>query len=104
MRNETPEVIEQAPRVGLSKAKRKAPLPKEECESEASDGDAQQRKMLEELLRISRENQESIKLLVQRVTVLEEKAAIRAKSKVRGQSKTPNYTEGAPGAEQNMTM
>lgn len=104
MRNETPEVIEQASRVGLSKAKRKAPVPEEECESEASDGDAQQRKMLEELLRITIENQESIKLLVQRVTVLEEKAAIRAKAKVRGQSQTPNYSEGAPGAEQNMAM
>lgn len=69
-----------------------------------SEGEAQQRKMLEELLRISRENQESVKLLVQRVSVLEEKAAIRAKTKVRAQSKTAHHSEVAPGAEQGMLM
>lgn len=69
-----------------------------------SEGEAQQRKMLEELLRISRENQESVKLLLQRVTVLEEKAAIRAKAKVRAQSKTVNPSEDAPDAEQAMVM
>ncbi|KAH7983488.1 hypothetical protein HPB52_012328 [Rhipicephalus sanguineus] len=102
--NQSPEAVEQVPRVGLTKAKRKAPLPEEESDSEASEGEAQQKKMLEELLRISRENQESVKLLLQRVTVLEEKAAIRAKAKVRTQSKTTNHSEDAPGAEQGMVM
>ncbi|KAH7985802.1 hypothetical protein HPB52_025393 [Rhipicephalus sanguineus] len=102
--NQSPEAVEQVPRVGLTKAKRKAPLPEEESDSEASEGEAQQKKMLEELLRISRENQESVKLLLQRVTVLEEKAAIRAKAKVRTQSKTTNHSEDATGAEQGMVM
>ncbi|KAH7948359.1 hypothetical protein HPB52_020811 [Rhipicephalus sanguineus] len=40
--NQSPEVVEQVPRVGLTKAKRKAPLPEEESDSEASEGEAQQ--------------------------------------------------------------
>ncbi|KAL1466697.1 hypothetical protein MTO96_042549 [Rhipicephalus appendiculatus] len=31
--NQTPEVVEQVPRVGLTKAKRKAPLPEKESDS-----------------------------------------------------------------------
>ncbi|KAL1443902.1 hypothetical protein MTO96_045770 [Rhipicephalus appendiculatus] len=102
--NQTPEVVEQVTRVGVTKAKRKAPLPEEESDSEASEGETQQRKMLEEPLRISRENQESVKLLVLRVTVLEEKATIRAKAKVRAQSKTTKNSEDAPDADQGMVM
>ncbi|XP_065305230.1 uncharacterized protein [Dermacentor albipictus] len=102
--DQTPQVLEHIPRVGLTKAKRKAPLPNDESDSETSEGEVQQRKMLEELLRISRENQESVKLLVQRVTVLEKKAAIKAKAKVRTQSKAVNHSEVAPAVEQVMLL
>ncbi|KAL3196527.1 hypothetical protein MRX96_045175 [Rhipicephalus microplus] len=54
---QTPEVVEPvAAREGLTKAKRKVPLPEEESDWEASKGETQLRKMLEELLRISRKN------------------------------------------------
>ncbi|KAL1445275.1 hypothetical protein MTO96_045110 [Rhipicephalus appendiculatus] len=102
--SQTPEVVEKVPSIGLTKAKRKAPLPEEESDKETSEGVAQPRKMLEGLVRISRENQESLKLLLQKETVLERKAALRAKAMVRAQSETTNHTEDAPDAEQGMVM
>lgn len=100
----------QEPKVEVSKAKRKAPPPKEdESDSEMPEVESSQNKILEELLRISKENQSSINQLALRmgaleskvgaieikVVALENKTAIRAKPKVRTQA-TANDTGATP--------
>ncbi|KAH7947614.1 hypothetical protein HPB52_014485 [Rhipicephalus sanguineus] len=64
----------QEPKVEVSKAKRKAPPPKEyESDSEMPGVESSQNKMLEELLRISKENQSSNNQLALRMGALESK-------------------------------
>lgn len=62
----------QEPKVEVNKAKRKAPPPKDESDSEMQV-ESSQNKMLEELLRISKENQLCINQLALRMGVLESK-------------------------------
>ncbi|KAL1482895.1 hypothetical protein MTO96_050282 [Rhipicephalus appendiculatus] len=58
----------QKPKVEVSKCKRKAPPPMEdESDSEMAGAESSQNKMLEELLRISKENQSSINQLALRM-------------------------------------
>ncbi|KAH8021316.1 hypothetical protein HPB51_014985 [Rhipicephalus microplus] len=89
----------QEPKVEVNKAKRKAPPPKDESDSEMQV-ESSQNKMLEELLRISKENQLSINQLALRigaleskvgaienkVVALENKMAIKTRPKVRTQA------------------
>ncbi|KAL3190507.1 hypothetical protein MRX96_020022 [Rhipicephalus microplus] len=63
----------QEPKVKVSKAKRKAPPTKDESDSEMFGVESLQNKMLEELLRISKENQLSIIQLALRMRALESK-------------------------------
>ncbi|KAL3254749.1 hypothetical protein MRX96_017497 [Rhipicephalus microplus] len=62
----------QEPKVEVNKAKRKAPAPKDESDSEMQV-ESSQNKMLEELLRISKENQLSVNQLVLHMGALESK-------------------------------
>ncbi|KAH8038357.1 hypothetical protein HPB51_001140 [Rhipicephalus microplus] len=64
----------QEPKVEVNKAKRKAPPPQDESDSEMQV-ESSQNKMLEELLRISKENQLSINQLALRMGELESKPA-----------------------------
>ncbi|KAH8029373.1 hypothetical protein HPB51_025585 [Rhipicephalus microplus] len=89
----------QEPKVEVNKAKRKAPPPKDESDSEMQV-ESSQSKMLEELLKISKENQLSINQLALRmgaleskvgaienkVVALENKMAIKTRPKVRTQA------------------
>ncbi|KAH8033537.1 hypothetical protein HPB51_013614 [Rhipicephalus microplus] len=89
----------QEPKVEVNKAKRKAPPPKDESDSEMQV-ESSQNKMLEELLRISKENQLSMNQLALRmgaleskvgavenkVVALENKMAIQTRPKVRTQA------------------
>lgn len=110
----------QEPKVEVSKAKRKAPPPLEDdsemSESEMAGAESSHNKMLQELLRISKENQASINQLAQRmgaleskvgaienkVVAVENKMAIKANSKVRRQAAANDGTGIAPKGHQNL--
>lgn len=85
-------------------------------ESEMAGAESSQNKMLQELLRISKENQASINQLAQRmgtleskvgaienkVVAVENKMAIKANSKVRRQAAANDGTGTAPKVHQNL--
>ncbi|KAL3254748.1 hypothetical protein MRX96_017497 [Rhipicephalus microplus] len=97
----------QEPKVEVNKAKRKAPAPKDESDSEMQV-ESSQNKMLEELLRISKENQLSVNQLVlhmgaleskvgaieYKVVALENKMDIKTRPKVRTQAAVNDDTGG----------
>ncbi|KAL3225078.1 hypothetical protein MRX96_004661 [Rhipicephalus microplus] len=85
----------QEPEVEVNKAKRKAPPPKDESDSEMQV-ESSQNKMLEELLRISKENQLSINQLALRMGSLESKVeAIKNKNKMAIKTRPKVRTQAA---------
>ncbi|KAH8028474.1 hypothetical protein HPB51_017431 [Rhipicephalus microplus] len=102
----------QEPKVEINKAKRKAPPPKDESGSEMQV-ESSQKKMLDELLRISKENQLSINQLALRiraleskvgaieykVVALENKMAIKTRPKVRTQAAVNDDAGATPQSQ-----